>query len=118
MNDSEPLLAPVATGVNVTAILQLAPAANEVPQLLTAAKSPVGAMLVIASASTPVLVSATSCAGEVVLMVCAPNVSADGKTAIRRRAVRSRRGRACATDAEADDTVEIVTVDVAPMPRE
>ena len=38
---SVPLRAPVVVGVNVTLIVQLAPAATEVPQVLVCAKSPV-----------------------------------------------------------------------------
>jgi hypothetical protein len=39
-----PLRVPVAVGVKVTAIAQLAPAATEEPQLLVWAKSPVAAI--------------------------------------------------------------------------
>src|SRR3954469_14642406 len=79
---NDPLRVPVVVGVNVTETLQLAPAANDAPQLFTATKSPAAVMLVIASASAPVLVRETSCAGDVVLIVCAPNVTADGKMPI------------------------------------
>ncbi len=41
-----PLLVPVAAGVNVTLIVQLAPAATLLPQVLLSAKSPPPAMLV------------------------------------------------------------------------
>ena len=51
---------PLAAGVKVTLIVQLAPAATELPQLLVWAKSPgfvpVSAMLVTVKAALPVLV--------------------------------------------------------------
>src|SRR5947209_6341784 len=98
--ESDPLRVPVATGVNVTAMLQLAPAATDVPQLFTAAKSPLGVMLVIASGSPPVLVSDTSCAGDVVLSVWAPNVSDDGKIPIPEASGEFTRGRDWVTTAD------------------
>jgi len=52
-----PLRVPVAVGVKVTLIVQFAPAATDVPQLLVCAKLPplvpVMAMLVIDSAALP-----------------------------------------------------------------
>jgi hypothetical protein len=57
----EPLRAPVADGVNVTLIEQLAPAAKLVPQLFVCAKLvplvPVIAMLVRVNATALVLLS-------------------------------------------------------------
>jgi hypothetical protein len=60
-----PLSAPPAVGWKVTLIEQFAPAARLDPQVLVSAKSPVAAMLVIASAAFPVLLSVTVCALEV-----------------------------------------------------
>jgi hypothetical protein len=42
-------------------IAQVAPIASDVPQLLLAAKAPVGAMLVMVRGSSPVLVRVTAC---------------------------------------------------------
>ena len=68
-------------GVNVTEIVQLAPAASEAPQVLVWAKSatfvPETAMPVIAKAALPVLVSVALCAALVVPVV-AVNVSDGG----------------------------------------
>jgi hypothetical protein len=67
---TEALRAPVACGVNVTLMVQLAPAATDVPQVLVWAKSlmlvPVTATLVRESAALPELVSVTVCAVLVV----------------------------------------------------
>ena len=61
---------PVAEGVKVTLIVQLAPAATLVPQVFVCAKSPllvpVTAMLVMLSAAVPLFVSVTVCAALVV----------------------------------------------------
>ena len=58
---SVPDLAPVAAGLNVTLIAQLAPAAKLVPQLFVCEKSPllvpVNVMLVSVNAAVPLLVS-------------------------------------------------------------
>jgi hypothetical protein len=57
---------PAAEGVKVTLIVQLPPAATELPQLLVWAKSPEldpkTAMLVTVRAELPELVSVTACA--------------------------------------------------------
>jgi hypothetical protein len=55
-----PARAPVVLGVKVTEMVQEAFAATLVPQLSVSAKSPLGLMLVMASAALPVLVTATS----------------------------------------------------------
>ena len=115
--ESEPVRVPAAVGVKLTETAQLAPDATVDPQLLTTAKSPDGVMLVILSTSTPVLVTDTSCAGEVVLSVCAPNVSADGRTAMPEDwmvigPVFVRWVDADCVDAA--DAVEIVSDDCAP----
>ena len=57
--------APLAAGVNITVILQLAPAPTELPQVLAWVKSlalaPVTARLVTLKPALPVLVSVTAC---------------------------------------------------------
>src|SRR5437899_310696 len=54
-----PVRVPVAVGVKVTLMAQLAPAATDVPQVLVCMKSPLATMLVTLSATVPVLVSVT-----------------------------------------------------------
>src|SRR5437016_14500472 len=61
-----PVRMPVAVGVNVTLMVQLAPAATDVPQVLVCMKSPLATMLVTLSAAFPVLFSVTDCAALVV----------------------------------------------------
>src|SRR5438876_852284 len=61
-----PVRMPVAVGVNVTLMVQLAPAATDVPQVLVCMKSPLATMLVTLSATFPVLFSVTDCATLVV----------------------------------------------------
>jgi hypothetical protein len=51
-----PYRLPTAVGLNVTLIVQLAPAPRLAPQVLLSAKSPVAVRLVIATAVLPVLV--------------------------------------------------------------
>ena len=55
-----PLRVPVAVGVNVTLIAQLAPAASVPPQLLVWAKSPLTPMLEMVSAAEPEFESVTA----------------------------------------------------------
>src|SRR5437667_426111 len=62
-----PVRVPVAVGVKVTLMAQLAPAATDVPQVLVCMKSPLATMLVTLSAAVPVLVSVTVCTALVVL---------------------------------------------------
>src|SRR5512142_2801010 len=70
-----PVLAPLMLGVKVTVIVQWAPAANDVPQLLVCAKSVLdtgslkAAIEVMASATFPVLVKVTDCAELVVATI-------------------------------------------------
>jgi hypothetical protein len=52
-----PVRVPLAVGVNVTPMVQEAPAATELPQVLVSAKSPLAEMLVMLSVPVPVLVS-------------------------------------------------------------
>ena len=64
------LLVPLAAGVNVTVMVQLAPWATELPQLLVWAKSPlfdpIKLMLVMLKEDEPLLVNVTGCDGLVV----------------------------------------------------
>jgi hypothetical protein len=73
------LRAPVAVGVKVTLILQLAPATTLVPQVFVWLKSPlfvpVIVMLVMVSAAVPVFESVTACAALFVLTNWLLNVS-------------------------------------------
>src|SRR5260370_741630 len=61
-----PVRVPEAVGVKVTLMLQLAPAATELPQVLVSAKSPLAEMLVRLSEALPVFESVTDCAALVV----------------------------------------------------
>jgi hypothetical protein len=67
---SEPLRVPVAVGVNVTAIMQFAPAATDVPQVFVSAKSPEAAIELIVRAACPLLVSVTICAALAAPTIC------------------------------------------------
>jgi hypothetical protein len=58
---NKPVLLPVAVGVNVTLMAQLAAGANPDPQVLSSAKSPVTVMLEIVKAAVPVLVIVIVC---------------------------------------------------------
>ena len=57
---------PVAVGVKVTVMVQLAAAATDAPQVLVWAYGVLAAMLVMVSAPVPPLVSVTVCAALVV----------------------------------------------------
>jgi len=76
------VLVPEAAGVNVKLMLQLPPAATDVPQVLLWAKSPllvpVTAMLVMLSAALPVLDSAIAWAALVVPTFWFANVKEAG----------------------------------------
>jgi hypothetical protein len=61
-----PVSVPVVVGLNVTLIVQLAPAAKLEPQLFVSAKLALVAMLLIVRLVVPVLVSVTGCAVLVV----------------------------------------------------
>jgi len=63
---SVPVLVPPATGLKVTEIVQLAPAATELPQVLVGEKSPLAVMLETVNEALPVLVSVTVCAALLV----------------------------------------------------
>ena len=60
-----PLRVPVAVGVKVTLMVQLAPAATVAPQVFVWVKSPLAAMLLMLSVALPGLVSVTLWAGLV-----------------------------------------------------
>lgn len=61
-----PVRIPTAVGVNVTLIVQLAPAAKLLPQLFDETKSPLAVMLVSTRVVVPVFVAATVCGRLVV----------------------------------------------------
>ena len=79
---TEAVRLPLAAGVNVTLIVQLLPAATELPHVLVCAKSlalvPVSARLVMFKAALPVLVSVTVWAVLVVLIVWFPKARLPG----------------------------------------
>src|SRR5258708_9997162 len=60
-----PVRLPDAVGVNVTLMVQFAPAATELPQVLVWAKSPLAETAVRVSEALPVLGSGTDCAALV-----------------------------------------------------
>lgn len=78
-----PLRAPVAGGVNVTLIVQLAPGATLGLQLLVCAKSPLAAMLVTVNKPVPVFDSVTVCAELVVPTSQLPKAKLMGDRLIR-----------------------------------
>lgn len=71
----EPKRLPEKTGVNVTLIVQLPPAATLVGQLVICVKSPVEVTLEMLSGALPVLDKVTVCAALVVPMAWPANVS-------------------------------------------
>ena len=80
MTESVPARGPVAVGVNVTLIVQVAPAFNMVPQLgLLAAKSPVVGNEIVVLA-VPVFFTVTALLALVVFSACGANVSVAGVT--------------------------------------
>src|SRR6266581_3490176 len=76
------LLVPLADGENVTLMVQLAPWATELPQLLVWAKSPlfdpVKPMLVMLKEDEPLLVNVTGCDGLVVPTCCVEKAKEPG----------------------------------------
>src|SRR5438105_3735057 len=70
-----PVRVPVALGVKVTLMVQLAPAPSDVPQLFPMPKSPVTLTPLMDMALPVPLESVTVCAGLVVPTVWLPNVS-------------------------------------------
>ncbi len=77
-----PARGPSALGVNVAAMMQLAPAATGVEvehvELASSAKSPLALMAVIVSEVLPVFVNTTDCAAPVVSTTVLPKVRLDG----------------------------------------
>ena len=71
---TDPKRLPDTVGVNVTLMVQLAPAATLVGQLLIGAKSPLAVTLEMIRAALPMLVSVTDCAGLVVPIAWLANV--------------------------------------------
>ena len=61
-----PVRVPVCVGVKVTLMMQLAPLASELPQVLVWAKSPLATMLVTLKDVVPAFVNVTLCAALVV----------------------------------------------------
>ena len=61
-----PVRVPVAVGVKVTVIVQLAPAESELPQEVVLAKSPLATMLVMLNDALPVFFKVTVCTAVVV----------------------------------------------------
>lgn len=74
VNVSVPVRVPATMGVNVTAIVHLAPIATLMPQVSVCAKSPEVAIVVTAKAAVPELVKVNVWAELVVLSVCQAKV--------------------------------------------
>lgn len=74
-----PVRLPAAVGVKIIEIVQLAPTATLVPQLVVSEKSPDAAIELSASAAVPELVSVTACAALVVPVVCDAKVRLIGE---------------------------------------
>jgi hypothetical protein len=77
---SVPVREPATVGVKVTAMVQLAPGATLVPQLLVWAKSPEAAIEVSVRATCPEFVRVTTWAAVVVPTVCWANVRLVGES--------------------------------------
>jgi hypothetical protein len=77
---SVPVREPAAVGVKVTAMVQWAPGARLVPQLLVWAKSPEAAIEVNVRATCPEFVKVTAWAAVVVPTVCWANVRLVGES--------------------------------------
>src|SRR5437660_7674536 len=69
-----PVLKPAVVGLKVTLMVQLAPAATLLPQLLAWAKSPLAAMLAMFNTAVPLLVSVDVWDGLVVPMSRLPKI--------------------------------------------
>ena len=74
----EPLRKPSAVGVNVSIMLQLAPAASELPQPFACSKSPLTEIPERCSVAPPVLLNVIGCAALAVFSSCAPKTNAVG----------------------------------------
>src|SRR5450755_2913448 len=66
-------------GLNLTVMLQLAPAATLVPQVLISSKSPLAAMLVMVNVAVPVLVRLITCPALIVFTSCVAKVKLAGE---------------------------------------
>lgn len=77
---SVPVRVPAAVGVKVREIVQLAPAATLVPQVLVSAKSPDAEIDVMASAAVPELVSVTVSGVLVEPFVCEAKIRLVGES--------------------------------------
>jgi hypothetical protein len=75
---TDPVRVPLAVGLNVTLIVQLAPAARLDPHVFVCAKSPLATIELIAAAAFPVFCTVTVCAALVAPTVVLPNVRLDG----------------------------------------
>jgi hypothetical protein len=75
-----PLRAPVAVGVNVTAMLHVSPAGSVEAHVLVSAKSPEAAMLEIAKAAVPEFFRVIDCAALATPSAWLPNSSCAGVT--------------------------------------
>ena len=78
----EPVRVPVWVGVNVTLILQVAPALSVLPQVFVCAKSPVAGATEIVVLLVPVFLTVMVLLGLVVLTACDAKVSLVGVTVI------------------------------------
>jgi hypothetical protein len=77
-----PVLVPFKVGVKATVIVQFAPAARLVPQVLVWVKSPLVIIVVIVEASTPELLIDTVCVGAVVFTASLGKVRVFGERLI------------------------------------
>jgi hypothetical protein len=76
--ETAPVRDPAAVGVKVTEIVQVPADATEAPHVLVWLKSPLAAMLVMARAAVPVLVSVTDCAALAVFRTWFPKLKLVG----------------------------------------
>lgn len=74
-----PVRDPAAVGVNVTFMVQFAPAVTELPQLSVSLKSPLAAMLVMLKVALPEFVSVAGWAALVLPTVTVLNVRLEGE---------------------------------------
>src|SRR2546421_696058 len=79
---SEPLRLPIADGVKVTLIVQVAPAARDAAQLLLWLKSPLVVMPAMERGAVPLLLSVMDWAALLVLTACAAKASEAGENAV------------------------------------
>jgi hypothetical protein len=77
-----PVRLPEAVGVNVTEMVQFAPAATELAQFCVSAKSPDALIEVMYSAAVPEFVSVIVCTTLVEVVICEAKVRVDGDNII------------------------------------